>query len=133
MTQVWRISFKPFLRYSAKTFGGGGILLPPPQSKQGQSNPCNLDILHLTSYILTLLVPSYFGPTHYTKGGYLDTTTTSSTLSCTNVKFCRVLDIFFKVSETQRLVENLLYGYHGNCSITWCFSLKIVKMFITNR
>ena len=39
-----------------------------------------------------------------------------------------VLEIPFKISENTRFVKNLLYGYHGNCFITWCFSLIIVKM-----
>ena len=109
---------------------------------------------------LTLLIPSYFGPTLYTKGvggggGHLDPPTISSTLDCTNLKFCKVLDIPFKVlentrfvknlkfckvldipfkiSENTRFVKNLLYGYHGNCLITWCFSLIIVKTSMKNR
>ena len=44
--------------------------------------------------------------------------TISSTLSCTNIKFCEVIEIPFKVLENKRLVKNLLYGYHGNCLIT---------------
>ena len=39
----------------------------------------------------------------------------------------------FKVSENTRFVKNLLYGYHGNCLITWCFSLIIVKTSMKNR
>ena len=86
---------------------------------------------------LTLPITSYFGPTHYTKGGgggvISIPSTISSTLTCTNVKFCKLLEIPFKVSESQRLVENFLYGYHGDCYIRWCFSLIFVKMFTTNR
>ena len=37
--------------------------------------------------------------------------TISSTRSCTSVKFCRALEIPFKVSESYRVVENLLYGW----------------------
>ena len=59
--------------------------------------------------------------------------TISSTFSCTNVKFCKVLEIPFKVSENKKLAKNLLYGYHGNCLITWCFLLIIVKMIMKNR
>ena len=59
--------------------------------------------------------------------------TISSTLGCTNVKFCKVLEIPFKISENTRFVKNLLYGYHGNCLITWCFLLIIVKMIMKNR
>ena len=88
-------------------------------------------------------------------GGHLDPPTISSTLDCTNLKFCKVLDIPFKVSENTRFVKNLkfckvldipfkisentrfvknlLYGYHGNCLITWCFSLIIVKTSMKNR
>ena len=78
----------------------------------------------LLSSILTLLIPNYFGPTLYDKegGGYLDPTTISTTLSCTHGKVCKVLDIPFKVSENKRLAKNLLYGYHGNCLIRWCFA-----------
>ena len=83
--------------------------------------------------ILTLLIPSYFGPTLYTKRGHLDPPTISSTLGCTNLKFCKVLEIPFKVSENTRFVKNILYGYHGNCLITWCFSLIIVKTSMKNR
>ena len=80
--------------------------------------------------ILTLLVPSYFGPTLYTK---TPPRTISSTLDCTNLKFFKVLDLPFKVSENTRFVKNLLYGYHGNCLITWCFSLIIVKTSMKTR
>ena len=41
--------------------------------------------------------------------------TISSTLAYTNVKFCKVLEIPFKVSENTRSVKNLLCGYHDNC------------------
>ena len=84
---------------------------------------------------LTLLIPSYFGLTLYTKGGggVAPPPTISSTLDCTNLKFCEVLDVTFKVSENARFVKNLLYGYHGNCLITWCFSLIIVKTSMKNR
>ena len=54
---------------------------------------------------LILLIPSYFGPILYTKGGYLDPPTISLTLSCTNVKFCKVLEIPFKVSENKKSVK----------------------------
>ena len=91
-------------------------------------------LFHLASKgLLTLLIPCYFRPTHYIKGGYLNPPTISLTFSCTKVKFCRILEIPFKVLESQRSVENLLYDYHGNCSITWFFSLIIVKMFMKNR
>ena len=83
--------------------------------------------------ILTLLISSYFGPTLYTKRGHLIPPTISSTLGCTNVKFCKILEIPFKVSENTRFVKNLLYGYHGNCLITWCFLLIIVKTNMKNR
>ena len=71
----------------------------------------------------TLLIPRYFGPTLYTKGGEegIWTPTISSIFSSTNVKFCKVLEIPCKVLENKRLVKNLLYDYHGNCLITWCF------------
>ena len=59
-----------------------------------------------TGTILTLLILSYFGP------GFIPTT--SLTLSCTNIKFCKVSEIHFKVSENKRLVKNILYGCHGN-------------------
>ena len=101
-----------------------------------------IEFEHLTN-ILTLLIPSYFGPTLYTKGGggggrggkgHLDPPTISSTLDCTNLRFCKVLDIIpFQVSENTRSVKNLLYGYHANCLITWCFSLIIVKTSMRNR
>ena len=55
------------------------------------------------------------------------------TLSCTNVKFCKVLEIPFKVSENKMLVKNLLFGYHGNCLITCCFALIFVKIIMKNR
>ena len=93
------------------------------------------EVQEIVVSILTLLIPSYFGPTLYTKdggGGDLDPSPISSTLSCTNIKFRRVLEIPYKVSENKRLVKKLLYGYHGNRLITWCFSLIIVKMFIKN-
>ena len=69
-----------------------------------------------------------------TRGGHLDPPppAISSTLDCTNLKFCKVLDMPFKVSENTRFVKNLLYGYHGNCLITWCFSLIIVKTSMKN-
>ena len=82
--------------------------------------------------VLTLLIPSYFGPTLYTKGGGgggegpSGPPTISSTLGCTNLKFCKVL-------ENTRFVKDLLYGYHGNRLITWCFSLIIVKTSMKNR
>ena len=60
-------------------------------------------------------------------GGHLDPPTISSTLGCTYLKFCKVLEIPFKVSENTRFVKSLLYGYHGNCLITWCFSLTITN------
>ena len=97
---------------------------------------CNIFIFGMTycpRFWLTLRIPSYFGPTLYTRGGLLSgPPTISSTLSYTNVKFCKVLEIPFKVSENKRLVKNLLYGYHGNCLMTWCFSLIIVKMLMKN-
>ena len=71
--------------------------------------------------------------TLYQGGGHLDAPTISSTLGCRNLKFCKVLEIPFKVSENTRFVKNLLYGYHGNCLITWCFSLIIVKTSMKNR
>ena len=72
-----------------------------------------------------LLNPSYakLFRTHilYQGGrGHLEPPTISSTLGCTNLKFCKVLEIPFKVSENIRFVKNLWYGYHGNCLIT-CF------------
>ena len=85
------------------------------------------------SACLTLLIPSYFGPTLYTKVGSTGPPIISSTLHCTSLKFCKVLDIPFKISENTRFVKNLLYGYHGNCLITWCFSLTIVKTSMKNR
>ena len=66
-------------------------------------------------------------------GGSSGPTTISSTLDCTNLKFSKVLDKPFKVSENTRFVKILLYGYHGNCLITWCFSLIIVKTSMINR
>ena len=48
---------------------------------------------------LTLLIPSYLGPTLYTGGSSgPPPPTISSTLGCTNLKFCKVLEIPFKVS-----------------------------------
>ena len=68
-----------------------------------------------TGTILTLLIRSYFGPGFIPRGeGYLDPLTTSLTLSCTNIKFCKVSEIHFKVSENKRLVKNILYSCHGN-------------------
>ena len=68
--------------------------------------------------------PSYTNlfQTHtlYQGGGGLSgtpTPTISSTLSDPNSKFCRVLEIPFKVSETLNLINNLLFGYHANCSM----------------
>ena len=52
-------------------------------------------------------------------GGVIWTPTISSTLDCTNLKFCKILDIPFKVSKNTRVVKIFLYGYHGNCLITW--------------
>ena len=43
-------------------------------------------------------------------GGDLDPTI-SSTLGCTYLKFCKVLEIPFKVSENTKFVKNPLYGY----------------------
>ena len=83
--------------------------------------------------ILTLLIPSYFGPTFYIKGGGSSGPPISSTLCCTNLKFCKVLQIPFKISENTRFVKSLLYGYHGNCLITWSFSIIIVKTSMKNR
>ena len=57
---------------------------------------------------LTLLIPSYFGPTLYTNGGYVEPPpppTISSTFSCAIFKFCKILEIPFKVSENKRLVK----------------------------
>ena len=85
---------------------------------------------------LTLLIPSCFGPTLYIKrgGGHLDPPPTiSSTIGCTYLKFCRVLKIPCMISENTRFAKRLLYGYHGNCLITWCFSLIIVKKSMKNR
>ena len=59
--------------------------------------------------------------------------TISPTLCCTSLKFCKVSEILFKVSENTKFVKNLLYGYYGNCLITWCFSLIIVKTSMKNR
>ena len=85
----------------------------------------------------TLLIPRYFGPTLYTKGGRggegIWTPTTSSIFSSTNVKFCTVWEIPFKVLENKRLVKNLSYDYHGNCLITMVLLLIIVKMIMKNR
>ena len=66
-------------------------------------------------------------------GGSSGPLTISSTLGCTNLNFCKVLEIPFKVSENTRFVKNLLYGYHGNCLITWCFSLIIVETSMKDR
>ena len=66
-------------------------------------------------------------------GGVIWSRTISSTLDRTNLKFCKVLDIPFKISENTRFVKNLLYGYHGNYLITWCFLLIIVKTSMKNR
>ena len=85
-------------------------------------------------HILTLLIPSYFGPTLYTKEGHLDPPPhylISTWLY--KPQILQVLEMPFKVSENTRLVKNLLYGYHGNCLITWCFSLIIVKTSMKNR
>ena len=85
---------------------------------------------------LSLLIPNCFGPTLYTKGNPLPPPpppTISPTLDCTNLKFCKVLDIPFKVPKNTRFVKNLLYGYHGYCLITWCFSLIIVKTSMKNK
>ena len=59
--------------------------------------------------------------------------TISSTLGCKIVKFCKVLEISFKVSENTRFVKNFYYGYHGNYLITWFFPLIIVKTMMKNR
>ena len=63
--------------------------------------PCDLQL----SARLTLLIPSYFGPTLYTKGGG-----GGGEGGHPDLKFCKVLEIPFKVSENTRVVENLLYG-----------------------
>ena len=85
---------------------------------------------------LTLLIPNHFG-LHFIPregvSGHPPPPTISSTLSRTNVKFCKVLEKPFKVSENKRSVKDLFYGYHGNCLITWCFSLTIVQMIMKNR
>ena len=88
--------------------------------------------LQNTNAPFTLLIPNY---TLYQGGGVWSSgpPTISSTLGCTNVKFCKVLEIPFKVSENTRFVENLLYGYHCNRLITWCFPLIIVKTIMKNR
>ena len=85
--------------------------------------------------LLTLVIPSYFGSTLYARclWGVIWTPTISSTLDCINLKLFKVLDIHSKVSENTRFVKNLLYGYHGNCLIRWCFPLIVVKMSIKNR
>ena len=78
---------------------------------------------------LTLLIPSYFGPTLYTKGGggggHLDPYLINSWLYKPQ--------ILQGITENTRFVKNLLHGYHGNCLITWCFSLIIVKTSTKNR
>ena len=51
-----------------------------------------------------------------------------SALCFINVKFCRILEMPLKVSENYRLLNTLLFGYHGHCSMT--FFLIIVKMFM---
>ena len=58
---------------------------------------------------LTLSIPSHFGPTLYTKewGVSGPPPTTSSTLSCTNIKFCKASEIPFKVSKNKRLVKKI--------------------------
>ena len=103
-------------------------------TRAGGKHPPDLHALRKPSrYGLTILnIPSYFGPTLYTKGGHLDPPTISSTLGCTNLKFGKVFEIPFKVSEITRFVENLLCSYHGNCLIAWCFSLIIVKTSMKN-
>ena len=82
--------------------------------------------------ISTLLIPSYFGPTPYTNGGVIWTPYPISTWLY-KPQILQVLQIPFKVSENTRFAKNLLYGYHGNCLITWCFSLIIVKTSMKNR
>ena len=86
--------------------------------------------------IQLVINPSYtklFRTTLYTKRGASGPPTISSRLGCTNVEFCKVLEISFKVSENARFVKDHLYDYHGNCLITWCFSLIIVKTIMKNR
>ena len=105
-------------------------------SPSSKSVPSNLASLITSSSLQNCIIPSWLFRTHtlYQGGKELSgPPTISSTLSCTNLKFCKVLKMPFKVSENRRLVKNTLYGYHGNCLITWCFSLIIVKMIMKTR
>ena len=89
--------------------------------------------------LLSVIIQSYFGPTLYTNeggGGGVSSGLLPYYLINTWLykrQILKVLEIPFKVSKHTRLVKNLLYGYHGNCLITWCFSLKIVKTIMKNR
>ena len=70
--------------------------------------------------ILTLLIPSYFGPGFTPRGeGYLDPHTTSSTLNCTNIKFCKVSEIHFKVSENKRSVKKYFVWLPWQPQTSW--------------
>ena len=81
--------------------------------------------------ILTLLIPSYFGPTFYTKGGHLTSYLINIWLYKPQI-LQGITDTLQGLRNT-RFVKNLLYGYHSNCLITWCFSLIIVKTSMKNR
>ena len=74
-----------------------------------------------TGTILTLLIPSYFGPGFIPRALHLALYpfTTSSTTSCTNIKFCKVSEIHFKVSENKRLVKKYFVWFPWQPQTSW--------------
>ena len=101
-------------------------------------DPCHLMVHSFDSTFVCILTLEPFlyhaiSDPHFIPRGVICTPTISSMLGYTNIKFCKLLEIPFKVSENTRFVKNLFYGYHGNCLITWCFSLISVKMVMKNK
>ena len=101
-------------------------------------DPCHLMVHSFVSTFVCILTPELFlyhtiSDPHFIPKEVIWTPTISSMLGCTNIKFCKLLEIPFKVSENTRFVKNLSCGYHGNCLITWCFLLISVKMVMKNK
>ena len=102
-------------------------------------DPCHLVVHSFVSTFVCILTLEPFlyhaiSDPHFIQRGSSGPPTISSMLGCTNIKFCKLLEMPFKVSENiVRFVKNPFYGYHGNCLITWCFSLISVKMVMKNK
>ena len=82
---------------------------------------------------LTLLIPSYFRPTLYSKWGSSGPQVTHQHLVVQTSNFASIRDTLQSLRKHKFCKKNLLYAYHGNCLITWCFSLIIVKTSMKNR